>query len=38
MKVGIEAASFYIPHLYLDIKDLAAQRGIDPLKLENGLY
>jgi hydroxymethylglutaryl-CoA synthase len=37
MKVGIEAASFYIPHLYLDIKDLAAQRGIDPLKLENGL-
>ena len=37
MRVGVEAASYYVPHLYLEIKDLAENRGIDPLKLEKGL-
>ena len=37
MKVGVEAASYYVPHLYLEIKELAENRGIDPLKLEKGL-
>ncbi len=37
MKVGIEAASYYVPHLYLNISNLAEERGIDPLKLEKGL-
>lgn len=37
MKYGIEAASIYVPHIYLQIKDLAIQRNIDPDKLEIGL-
>lgn len=37
MKYGIEAASIYVPHIYLPIKDLAIQRNIDPDKLEIGL-
>lgn len=37
MKLGIEAASFYVPSLYLEIKDLAEKRSIDPAKLEKGL-
>lgn len=37
MKYGIEAASIYVPHIYLPIKDLAIQRNIDPEKLELGL-
>ncbi|MDO4763792.1 MAG: hydroxymethylglutaryl-CoA synthase [Flavobacteriaceae bacterium] len=37
MKYGIEAASFYVPSLYLDIKDLAKFRNIEPEKLEKGL-
>lgn len=37
MKYGIEAASIYVPHIYLPIKDLAIQRNIDPDKLELGL-
>lgn len=37
MNIGVEAASYYIPHLYLEIKELANQRNIDPLKLEKGL-
>ena len=37
MKIGIEAASFYVPKLYLEIKDLAEKRGIEPAKLEKGL-
>lgn len=37
MKVGIEAASFYVPSLYLEIKDLAEKRNIEPAKLEKGL-
>lgn len=37
MKYGIEAASFYVPSLYLEIKDLAEKRAIEPAKLEKGL-
>ena len=37
MSFGIEAASFYVPSLYLEIKDLAEKRGIEPAKLEKGL-
>ncbi|CAG0909899.1 unnamed protein product, partial [Cyprideis torosa] len=37
MNVGIDAASFYIPNLYLPIRDLAEARGIEPAKLEKGL-
>ena len=37
MKIGIEAASFFVPSLYLEIKDLAEKRGIEPAKLEKGL-
>ena len=37
MRSGIEAASYYVPSLYLEIKDLADKRGIDPAKLEKGL-
>jgi len=37
MKVGIEAASFYVPHLYLDIEELAKNRDLDPMKLRKGL-
>lgn len=37
MNIGIEAASFYVPKLYLNIKDLAEKRGIEAAKLEKGL-
>ncbi|WP_419487113.1 hydroxymethylglutaryl-CoA synthase family protein [Chryseobacterium bernardetii] len=37
MNFGIEAASYYVPSLYLEIKDLAEKRGIEPAKLEKGL-
>lgn len=37
MTFGIEAASYYVPSLYLEIKDLAKKRGIEPAKLEKGL-
>lgn len=37
MKVGIEAASIYVPNIYLPIKELAIKRNIDPDKLELGL-
>lgn len=37
MKVGIEAASIYIPNIYLPIRELANQRKIDADKLELGL-
>jgi len=37
MKVGIEAASFYVPHLYLEIEELAKNRNLDPIKLKKGL-
>jgi hydroxymethylglutaryl-CoA synthase len=36
-KAGIEAISFYIPKLYLTIKELAIKREIEPAKLEKGL-
>ncbi len=36
-RVGIEAVSFYVPQLYLPIKDLAIKRNIEPEKLEIGL-
>ncbi|NIF04450.1 hydroxymethylglutaryl-CoA synthase family protein [Chryseobacterium sp. Tr-659] len=37
MSFGIEAASYYVPSLYLEIKELAEKRGIEPAKLEKGL-
>jgi hydroxymethylglutaryl-CoA synthase len=37
MSFGIEAAGYYVPGLYLEIKDLAEKRGIEPAKLEKGL-
>ncbi|MFY1047667.1 hydroxymethylglutaryl-CoA synthase family protein [Chryseobacterium sp. GP-SGM7] len=37
MGFGIEAASYYVPSLYLEIKDLAEKRGIESAKLEKGL-
>lgn len=37
MTFGIEAASYHVPSLYLEIKDLAEKRGIEPAKLEKGL-
>jgi len=37
MTFGIEAANYYVPSLYLEIKELAENRGIDPAKLEKGL-
>lgn len=37
MSFGIDAASYYVPSLYLEIKDLAEKRNIDPAKLEKGL-
>ncbi|WP_370895700.1 hydroxymethylglutaryl-CoA synthase family protein [Chryseobacterium gossypii] len=37
MTFGIDAASYYVPSLYLEIKDLAEKRGIEPAKLEKGL-
>ncbi|WP_278379129.1 hydroxymethylglutaryl-CoA synthase family protein [Chryseobacterium arthrosphaerae] len=37
MSFGIEAASYYVPSLYLEIKDLAEKRGIEPAKLKKGL-
>ncbi|WP_417431226.1 hydroxymethylglutaryl-CoA synthase family protein [Halpernia sp.] len=37
MNIGIEAATFYVPKLYLDIKDLAEKRSIEAAKLEKGL-
>jgi hydroxymethylglutaryl-CoA synthase len=36
-EVGIDAISFDLPKIYLDIKDLAALRGIEAAKLEFGL-
>ncbi|PWN63778.1 hydroxymethylglutaryl-CoA synthase family protein [Chryseobacterium viscerum] len=37
MSFGIEAAGYYVPGLYLEMKDLAEKRGIEPAKLEKGL-
>lgn len=37
MKVGIDAISYYLPQLFLPIRDLAIARNIEPEKLEFGL-
>lgn len=37
MSVGIDDMAIYIPKLYIDYKDFAEARGIDPLKLEYGI-
>lgn len=37
MKVGIDAISFYTPRYYLDLKTLAAVRGVDAEKYYKGL-
>lgn len=37
MSFGIESASYFVPSLYLEIKDLAINRNIEPAKLEKGL-
>ena len=37
MSFGIEAASYHVPSLYLEIKELAEKRNIEPAKLEKGL-
>ncbi len=37
MGFGIEAASYCVPSLYLEINDLGEKRGIEPSKLEKGL-
>ena len=37
MPVGIDDLAIYVPKLYLDYKDFAEARGIDPQKLEYGI-
>jgi len=37
MPVGIDDLAIYIPKLYIDYKDFAEGRGIDPRKLEYGI-
>ncbi|HET9774106.1 MAG TPA: hydroxymethylglutaryl-CoA synthase, partial [Nitrososphaeraceae archaeon] len=37
MSVGIDDMALYVPKLYVDSKDFAKARGIDPYKLENGI-
>ncbi len=37
MPVGIDDLAIYIPKLYIDYKDFAEARGIDPQKLEYGI-
>jgi len=37
MPVGIDDLAIYIPKLYVDYKDFAIARGIDPQKLEYGI-
>ncbi|MDD4820838.1 MAG: hydroxymethylglutaryl-CoA synthase, partial [Flavobacteriales bacterium] len=36
-KVGIDAITYYVPSLYLDIETLAHERSIEPAKLQKGL-
>lgn len=36
-EVGIDALSVYIPHFYLDLKDMAQANGVDPDKYYVGL-
>ena len=35
--VGIDDMAIYVPKLYIDYKDFAQARGIDPQKLEYGI-
>jgi len=37
MPVGIDDLAIYVPKLYIDYKDFAEARGIDPHKLEYGI-
>jgi hydroxymethylglutaryl-CoA synthase len=37
MPVGIDDLAIYVPKLYIDYKDFAEARGIDPRKLEYGI-
>src|SRR5919106_4506999 len=37
MPVGIDVMAIYVPKLYIDSKDFAIARGIDPHKLEIGI-
>lgn len=37
MKIGIDQISFYTPHLYVDMNDLAEARGIEPAKFTVGI-
>ena len=37
MAVGIDAIAIYIPRLFLDARDFAKARGMDPDKLQRGL-
>ena len=37
MPVGIDDMAIYVPKLYIDSKDFAIARGIDPHKLEIGI-
>jgi len=37
MSVGIDDLAIYVPKLYVDYKDFAEARGIDPHKLEYGI-
>lgn len=37
MAAGIDDIAIYIPRLYLDARDFAKARGLDPVKLERGL-
>ena len=35
--VGIEDIAIHVPRLYVDFKDFAEARGINPAKLEHGI-
>ncbi|WP_291728003.1 hydroxymethylglutaryl-CoA synthase family protein [Bernardetia sp.] len=37
IQVGIDAMSFYVPHIYLDLETLAPSRNLDYEKLSKGL-
>ena len=37
MPAGIDDLAIYVPKLYIDYKDFAQARGIDPQKLEHGI-
>ena len=37
MKIGIDKIGFAMPEYYLDIRDLAIARGIEPDKFTKGL-